>query len=159
MRLFMALAAAALVLAGCSSEAGTPEPVKKGCKLFDKQALAAALKTTEPIVERDGTRPESPSCGITVGATPVVAAMVFTAADSERFGYASWHRSSEKAGGVRDLPQAGGDKAFVAPTRPHESMGGVLHDGTFYRISVFAQDADPVTAATAFVTVLEAALA
>lgn len=168
MRLFTALAAAALVLAGCSSEAGTPTPAKNsseagtpapakvGCDGFDKRAVAKALGTTEPVTE--GSTDKGAICQIIIGAPPTSRTGVFVNIhpDSEKFGYAKWRQT---AAGARDLSLSNGDKAFVAPaTRPNEAQGGVLHDRTFYRFSAVSLDDDPTKVITAVINVLEGAL-
>jgi hypothetical protein len=151
MRVFVAVAAV-VVLAGCSNQTGTAVPVKAGCGLFDKQAVATALKTTEPVVERRG----GADCLIEAGA---VSAVLTTAPDSERTGYAHWRQMTDKPGEVWDLSPAGGDKAFFARTAVGSTaVGAVLHEGTFYRIDVIDEHGDAAKAAKAFVDVLETAL-
>ena len=143
-----------VLVAGCSSEAGTPTPAKVGCDGFDKQAVAKALGTTEQVTEN--ATPDGKHCQIFVGAaaTSRTGAFISIEPDTEKFGFASWRQTA----GARDLSPANGDKAFVAPTRTHEALGGVLHNGTFYRFSVLSIDGDPLKVTTALVDVLEDAL-
>ena len=156
MRLLVTLAAAVLVLAGCSSNEASTTPAKRGCDGFDKQAMAKALGTTATIAE--SAADDGNACHIDVGPEPATTGVIVSIGPDNDRGFASWRKIVADTG-VRDLAPANGDKAFVSPApRQYESMAGVSHNGTFYRISILTKDFDPVKAATAMVDVLEAAL-
>jgi hypothetical protein len=157
MRLFAGLAAVALVVAGCSSEAGTPARPKAGCGLFDQHAVASALVTTDTITEQPSKT--GTDCVIGIGAGHEINVLVVAHPDNPETGYASWLKIAHDTGAVRERTPANGDKVFVASDpHPQAAVGGVLHDGTFYSIKVLAETADPPKTANALVDVLEAAL-